>query len=152
MAFGAIGTTYSFKDLQGALQTVLSGTLLFGGTIGVGAITVTNDTEHGLTDTAADGTVMPTFAAGDAGKIMVECQQTSGVHQFLLAWYNTLKTSAMNGDVSNWASSSLYLRNIVDGSQHECIGVMPSKVPDKPYKAQGERITWTLVACNIQNL
>lgn len=149
----AVGTTYSYKDLSGALESpAVVAPLVFGGQIGCDTITVTNDTQHGTKDTAADGTVMPTFAAGDGGTVVIVCQQTSVVHQFLLAWLNVLKTQAMNGDVSNWANTRMLLRSAVGGSSHDVEGVMPNKIPDKSYAANGGKITWTLEACNIVSL
>jgi hypothetical protein len=145
-----IGTTYSYKDTAGAFDSPAVGApLVFGGQIGADTITVTNDTQHGTKDTAADGTVMPSFVAGDSGVVTIVCQQTSIVHKYLLAWLNILKTAAMNGDVSNWANTRMLLRNTLDGTAHDIEGVMPNKIPDKSYAANGQKITWTLEACNI---
>lgn len=148
-----IGTTYSYKDLSGAFESpALLAPLVFGGQVGCDTITVTNDTQHGTKDIAADGTVMPSFVAGDGGTVTIVCQQTSIVHKTLLAWLNILKTQSMHGDVSNWANSRMLLRNAVDGSTHDIEGIMPNKIPDKSYAANGQKITWTLEACNIVSL
>jgi hypothetical protein len=147
-----VGTTYSFKDLAGAIVSPVAGTLLFGGQIGVGSITVTNTTDHTAHDTAADGMVMPSFIAGDSGNIEIECQQTSEVHNFLVSWLNALKTAGMNGDVSNWASTVATFRNIVDGSQHQAFGISPQKIPDKSYAASGGRVRWMLPVCSLTSL
>lgn len=149
----AVGTTYSYKDLSGAMDSPAVGIpLVFGGQIGCDTITVTNDTQHGTKDIAADGTIMPTFVAGDGGTVTIVCQQTSIVHKYLLAWLNVLKTQAMNGDVSNWANTRMLLRSAIDGSSHDVEGIMPNKIPDKSYAANGQKITWTLEACNIVSL
>lgn len=149
----AIGTTYSYKDLSGAFTSPgVPAPLVFGGQIGMDSITITNDTEHGAKDVAADGLVMPSFVAGDGGVVTLVCQQTSLVHKYLLAWVNILKTAAMNGDLTNWANSSLLARNALDGSSHLVQGILPSKIADKSYQAQGQKITWTLYACNIVSL
>ena len=137
----AVGTTYSFKDLSGAFDNPLIALpLVFGGQVGCDTITVTNDTQHGTKETAADGTVMPSFVAGDSGTVTIVCLQTSIVHKYLLSWLNIVKTAAMNGDVSNWASGRMLLRNALDGSAHDVEGIMPNKIPDKSY---------ALEACNI---
>lgn len=149
----AIGTTYSYKDLSGAfIAPAVPLPLVFGGQIGCDTITVNNDTQHGTKDTAADGTVMPSFVAGDSGTVTIACQQTSFIHRYLLAWLNILKTEAMNGDSSNWANTRMLLVNSVDGSSHDVEGIMPNKIPDKSYAANGQKITWTLEACNIVSL
>jgi Protein of unknown function (DUF3277) len=95
--------------------------------------------------------VMPSYIAGDNGACTIMVQQTSILHLELLALYNLLKIAADNGDVSNWAASALSLRNTVDGSQHILRGVSFSKIPDKTYAAQGGKLTWVLMACDIQN-
>jgi hypothetical protein len=146
----AIGTTYSFKDLSGAFATPF-GNLTFGGQIGMGTVTVTNATDHTAHDLAADGTIMPSFVPGDGGTVTIECQQTSIVHKFLLDWLNSCKTASMNGDLSSWAASTLYLHNTLDGSTHNVGGISPVKSPDKVYAAQGAKITWTLQACDVTN-
>lgn len=147
-----VGTTYSFKALNGALTNPSIGVLIpFGGQIGIGQIVVANTTDHTTHDTAADGTVMPTFVAGDSGTVTIECQQTSIVHQLLLNWLNILKTSAMNGDLSNWANTSMLLIETTTGQTHNISGVSPNKAADKTYTAQGGKVTWTLPACNVVN-
>lgn len=147
-----VGTTYSYKDTTGAIVSPLAGTLVLGGQVGADTIVVVNDTQHGAKEQSADGLVMPVFVAGDGGVVTITCQQTSAVHKFFLSWLNLLKTAAMNGDISNWATTSLLLRNTLDGSAHEANGVMPNKIPDKSYAQQGTKIVWTLECCNLQSL
>lgn len=148
----AVGTTYSFKALNGAFTNPAIGTTIpFGGQIGTGKIVVANTTDHTSHDTAADGVVMPSFIAGDSGVITIECQQTSIVHQLLLIWLNTLKTAAMNNDLSNWATTSMLLIETTTGQTHVVNGISPQKAADKSYAASGGNVTWTLPACNVVN-
>ena len=148
-----LGTTYSFKDLVGALTNIVFGTTfpLSGGNLGFGSLTITMGTERTYHDVAADGTVMPTYAAGDNGDVVVEVQQTSPLHHALLDLYNQCITAANNDDVSGWASTELSFRTLLDGSTHIATGVSFAKIPDKPYHAQGQKITWRLMAANIFN-
>jgi hypothetical protein len=149
----AQSTTYSFKDLTGSIAFPLGiGTLLIGGQLGVGQIVFTNAAEHTSHDRAADGTIMPSFMAGDDGNIQIEVQQTSIAHKVLLSWLNTLKTAAMNDDVSNWATTTAFFRSLTDGSVHQASGISPMKVPDKTYAANGGKITWNLPCCSLINL
>jgi hypothetical protein len=106
----------------------------------------TDRTAH---DTAADGSVMVTYVAGDSGGATIEVQQTSDLHLYLLSWFNLVKTAADNGAVGPWAAGVLSLRNLEDGSVHTLTGVSPSKVPDKTYAAQGGRVTWSLMAARV---
>jgi hypothetical protein len=150
----AISTTYSFKDSAGSMTNpALAGApIVFAGEIGQGQFTISMHTERTVLDTAADSTVMPSYIAGDSGDIAIEVQQTSIIHKELLALYNLLKIAADSGDVSNWAASALSIRNTVDGSQHILTGVAFSKIPNKVYAAQGQRITWVLMAANVVNI
>lgn len=150
----SVGRTYSFKDLVGALTNGLFGISysITGGNVGVGSVTITMATERTTHDTAADGVVMPSYIAGDSGEVSIEVQQTSNLHHQLLLLYNLCVTAAEAGDVGGWAASVLSFRTIIDGSTHICGGVSFAKVPDKPYQAQGQKITWRLMAANIINL
>lgn len=148
----AVGTTYSFKDLSGAFTSPVAGAFIFSGEIGQGRVVVTNTTEHGLMETAPDGAVMPVYVAGDAATITIECQQTSTIHHFLLEWFNLCNTLAKGGDVSNWATAAVLLRNLVDGSSHTATGVSPQKVPDKTYNTNGTMVVWSLLCANLINL
>lgn len=146
-----MGKTYSFKDTSGSFTHPLTLPFLFAGQIGMHQANVVMSTEKTIHDTAADGTIMVSAIAGDGGQISLEMQQQSDLHAFLLSWYNIIKTAMLAGDVTNWATAAVLLRNIVDGSYHVCTGVSPSKIPDKAYAAQGQHITWTLMCADIQN-
>lgn len=145
-------STYSFKDTSGAFTHPIAGAFQFAGQIGMGQFSVSMSTEKSAHDLAADGTVMISAISGDNGNISIEVQQTSDLHRFLLGWYNTIKTLMDQGDTTTWASAKLTLRNIVDGSTHIAQGISPSKIPDKTYAAQGQRLTWVLMAADIQNV
>ena len=154
MSVGNIGVTYSFKDLVGALTNSIFGVSfsLTGGNVGLGQITISMANERTVHQVAADGTVMPNYIPGNNGTVAIEVQQTSSLHHELLALYNLAVLAADGDDVSGWASTSLSFRTLLDGSTHLCDGVSFSKVPDKPYHAQGSNVTWSLMAANIINL
>jgi hypothetical protein len=150
MGQGPVQTTYSFKDLTGVLQNVLLGISfqLSGGNLGTGQITIKNLTERLELETAADGTVMPSYIAGDSAEVTVECQQTSALHKALLQLYNQVTTAADLGDLSFVVATQLSVRTFLDGSGHFLQGVGFGKNPDKVYAAKGGNITWTLKACS----
>lgn len=148
-----VQTTYSFKDLTGVIDNtdLPSPFQIAGGNIGVGRLTirmVTQRTEH---DTAADGVVMPSYIPGASAEVTIEMQQTSALHHLLLSLYNQLVTEADVGDVGNWAGTTLSLRTILDGSGHYLSGVSFQKIPDKPYEAKGQNVSWILMAANCVN-
>lgn len=143
--------TYSFKDSTFAFAHPVANDFVSAGEVGLGQMTVTMAAERTTHDRAADGTIMPSYIAGDDGACSIEVQQTSEIHAFLLAWYNLIKTAANNGDVSNWATAVVTIRNLTDGGEHILSGVSPSKVPDKTYAAAGGKVTWVLMATDVQS-
>jgi hypothetical protein len=146
----AQSATYSFKDTSGAFTNpLLPAPIVFAGQIGMGRFVVNMHTPRSILDTAADGTIMPTYAAGNSGQISIEVQQTSILHALLLDLYNNLVLAGDAGDPSAWAAGQITLRNTAVGNQHVLTGVAFEKKPDKPYEAQGTRITWVLLACDV---
>lgn len=140
-------TTYSFEDLTGFIAHPLVAGYRFNGQ-GVGEVTVSMATEKSAHDVAADGSVMVSKILGDNGQVSLSCQQTSSLHKWLLAYYNAIKLAPTN----QWAAATILLRNASDGTSHMCNGVSPQKIPDKPYQAQGQRVTWVFMCADIQNL
>jgi hypothetical protein len=142
--------TYSFKSLSGAFTHPLVGSFVFAGKLGIGQITIGMAGEKTAHDRASDGAIMVSFISGDDGYATIEIQQTSLLHQFLVSWYNVIKTSADLGDPTNWATAALTMRSIVDGAEHELRGISPEKMADKGYAAQGGKVTWKLMAASVQ--
>ncbi len=140
-------TTYSFLDLSGALVHPSLGAYIFTGQ-GVGQVSVAMATERTTHNVGADGVVMVSKVAGHSGQIQIQCQQTSNVHKWLLAAENALYIA----NTDEWASITATLRNTSDGTSHVVTGMSFGKVPDKVYQAEGQMVTWTLFAANIQSL
>jgi hypothetical protein len=153
MPQGTVQTTYSFKDLTGVLDNPLldAPLQLVGGNIGLGTISIRMLTQRTELETAADGVVMPSYVPGQSAEITIEMQQTSALHHLLLSLYNLLTTAADGGDISSWAATVISLRTILDGSGHLLEGVGFQKIPDKPYAAKGQNVTWTLMAASATN-
>lgn len=149
----ATGKTYSFKSLVGVLTNSVFGVTipLTGGNIGVGSITVRMSTTRTTHDVAADGTVMPSYIAGANGEVDVTVQETSAIHSKLLSLYNLCILAADNDDVSGWAATSIAFTFLIDGTSHTLSGVSFDKIPDKPYEANGQKMTWKLLAADIVN-
>jgi hypothetical protein len=150
---GPVATTYSFRDLVGVLTSPFldSPLQIVGGNIGLGEISIrmlTTRTEH---EVGTDGVVMPSYIAGNNAEITIQMQQTSALHHALLAVYNAAVTAADNNDVSGWAAGTLSLRTILDGSGHVLQGLSFQKIPDKPYAARGQNVTWVLLSANAIN-
>jgi len=146
-----MATTYSFRNLTGAITHSLAGIFTFSGDQGAGQIIIHMATEKSTHDVAADGAVQVSFVAGDNGTLTLECQQTSELHAFLLGWYNVCKAAAKSGDASEWATGYMLLRDTLNDKSHVCKYISIQNIPDKTYAAQGGKITWTLMAGDIQN-
>ncbi len=139
--------TYNFLGTSGFFTNPgFPSDIIFGGQIGMKAFTITMHTDRSVLDTAADGLIMPSKMEGNSGSMNIEMQQTCILHQAFIDSYNALIIS----DPSNWAQGQITLRNPTLGLQHVLNGVMFLKKPDKPYQAQGSMITWSLLACDVQ--
>ena len=148
-----VGNTYSFKALTGVLTNPVFGVTLplTGGNIGAGKFTITMLTDRTAHDIAADGTVMPSYISANNGSLDVEVQESSVLHAALLNLYNQAVLAAEADDVSGWAATVVNFRMLTDGSQHTLSGVSFGKIPAKPYASAGEKVTWSLLAADVQN-
>lgn len=149
----SIGVCYAFKDLVGVISNPLFGFSfpLMGGNVGLGSVTIVMSTERTTHELSADGTVMPSYVAGDNGSISIEILQTSLLHHALLSLYNLCVTAAEAHDVTGWAATTMSFRTLLDGSHHILTGCSFGKIPDKPYHAAGQKITWSLLCADIVN-
>ena len=139
-------TTYSFADYN---ITVVSpiGTYSVQGN-GIGSATVTMATTKSVHSVGADGSVMTSKIAGDNGTVAIQVQQTSGLNTFMTKLYNTLKAAPS----SVWTSTQFLITNSVQKEVCTCIGCSPENLPEKPMQAEGQMITWTWLAQNIQQV
>lgn len=140
-------TTYSFGDVVAVLNFAGIIPLTITGQ-GAGSIDTTMTTEKTAHDVAADGSVMISKILGNNGSIALNIQQSSAAHKVLLLWYNYL----LSADSSQWANNQIVIRNNVLGETIIAEFVSPQKMPDKPYQAQGQHVTWNLMAANITQL
>jgi hypothetical protein len=140
--------------LVGVLKNSIVGVVipLTGGNIGLGGITIRMTTSRTVHDVAADGTVMPSYVAGANGEVDIEVQETSILHKALLILYNALVLQADLYDILGWAATSISFALLIDGSVHTLTGVSFDKIPDKPYQAAGQKITWKLMAASITSV
>lgn len=142
---------YSFRDLQVAIIDPFAGSFSFSGEQGAGTFSISMTTEKVVLVTAADGAVMGSFIVGDSGTVRIECQQTSAIHKFFLAAMNGRTAQAKSGSVVNVFGTTLSARNATTNTTHVLSGVSPTKIPDVPYGAQGQSVTWILASADIQN-
>jgi hypothetical protein len=137
-------TTYSFEDVTGSFTHPSVGSASTTGA-GLGTIVISMAGDKTAHDKASDGTVMISKLAGKNGTIAVTMQQTSDLNKYLLKWYNYID----NADASEFALMNLMIKSKNLGDSTVCTGVTPQKLSDRPYQAQGQMITWNLMAAEI---
>ena len=140
-------TAYSFNDLNGVIYQEEYGDYAFVGQ-GIGNVIVSMASDKTIHDLGADGSVMVSKMPGNNGTITINVQQTSETHRWLLGLYNYL----LNANTDQWAGISCTLRNVIDGTSHVARGMSFQKAPDKQYQAQGQQVSWVLMAADIQHL
>ena len=140
-------TTFSFKQLTGFIS--LGGmSYAFTGGEGLGGITFTPLTEKTTHNRAADGTIMPNFIAGDNADVVIEVQQTSAFHQFMMNAFNVLNAAGGVG----WADGAGSFRHMVTGNSYIATGLSFKQDASEPYHVEGEMITWNLMACEYHSM
>jgi hypothetical protein len=144
-----VSTIYSFKDTVTSIVSPAAGSFLATGQVGIGHLIVSYTIERTVQDMSADGNCMISYVSGSNGHLGVEVQQTSALNNYLVSWFNILTTAADADDVSNWASTTILITSLLDGTTHSLTGVSPGKIPDKTYGPQGARLNWTLMAGNV---
>lgn len=136
--------TYSFEDVTCSLNHSAVGAASTTGA-GMGSITVSMAGDRTAHDIAADGTVMISKLANKNGTIALAIQQTSELNKYLLRWYNYIDSAK----ASEWAGMNITIKSNNLGDITTCTGVSPQKLADRPYQAQGQQITWTLMCAEI---
>lgn len=136
---------YSFEDVSVVFSHPNVGQFIASGE-GLGSITTDMTTDRTTHEVAADGTVMVSKIKARNGTVSVVTQQTSSLHQWLVKFYNYLETA----DSSEWARGKIIIRTPAMKELETCTGVSPTKLPSNPRQAQGQNLTWSLMAADIQ--
>lgn len=138
-------STYSFEDVGVTISHPNVGQTVANGQ-GIGSLNITMATERTNHEVAADGAVMISKIKGRNGTLALAIQQTSTLNAWLMKWYNYLETAP----ASQWAKTIIIIRAPQMGETTTCSFVSPQKLPDKPYQAQGQTVTWNLMSADIQ--
>ncbi|WP_289141551.1 phage protein [uncultured Brevibacillus sp.] len=137
-------TTYSFADVAGVISHSAVGQYVATGE-GTGSISVSMTTDRSAHDVAADGFVMVSKIKGRNGTLTISVQQTSALNKWLLKLYNYLEQAP----TSEWAGVSITLRSSTMQDLIRATGVSFQKLPDKPFQAQGQQVSWVFMAADI---
>lgn len=138
--------TYSFGDVNIVISHPQVGQKVINGE-GIGNISFDMTTEKTVHDVAADGRIMVSKVPGINGTITIAIQQVSSLHHWLIGWYNHVLISP----TSEWALAQLTLRSPVMGDSISAFGISPQKMATRPFQAQGQLVTWTLMSTAIHH-
>ncbi|MGO4496422.1 phage protein [Paenibacillus sp. 2RAB27] len=138
-------STYSFSDSTVVFSHALFGQYVANGT-GLGGITTAMSTDRSAQDVSADGSVMVSKIKARNGTASVSTQQTSELNHWLTRLYNYLEIAPTD----QWASMVITIRAPRMREQETLTGVSFQKLPDVPRQAQGQQITWLLMAADVQ--
>ncbi len=139
-------TVYSFSDLTGVIYHPLMGNYAFTGQ-GVGQITIEMDNDMTSHDFGVDGSNIISRISVYSGKMIIQCQQMSNIHNWLMATFNAVKMA----DPVEWARMSSMIRRISDGNVNYVTGISFERVPPKVYQAEGQMVDWVLWAGDIRD-
>lgn len=143
---GGEQTTYSFLDSSIIISHPSYGPHILNGE-SIGQLTIDMAGDVTIHDVASDGSVMISKIAQNNGSITIEIQQTSSGYKYLLGLYNYLK----GAPTEEWALTDIKCRNIADGTSHTLTGVSPQKKPTKVYSKQGQNVSFSWMAANIDS-
>lgn len=141
--------TWSFQDISCVINHPDIGQLETNGQ-GVGSISTSNTNVNTIHDLGADGTVMVSKVKANNGMVSITVQQTSTIHNWLLQWYNYIRTAP----AKYWAEATITIRNTNQfvSETTQCTGVSPEKRADRGYQAQGQMVTWNLMCADITEI
>lgn len=139
-------TVYSFKDYNINIVGLIGSYSTMGE--GLGSLTVTMTTAKSAHSVGADGSVMTSKIAGDNGTLAITCQQTSALNTWLVKLYN----ACMIAPSSAWTSTQILVTNNVQKEVLTAIGCSFEKLADRPMQAEGQMITWNILAQNVTQL
>ena len=113
----------------------------------VGSITLSRANDVTAHDLSADGSVMVSKIKAKNGTVAISTPQSSPLNAFLSKLYNYCEVAPSR----EWARATIILRHLTLGEGTVCTGVSFQKRADKAYQAQGQQVTWNLMAANIDD-
>jgi len=135
---------YSFLDTTTVFSHPAYGQYIASGA-GIGTATISMATDRSVQDVAADGNIMTSKVEGENGSMALAIQQTSGLHKWLLGLYNYLRSAP----ASEWNQLTVTLDAAVMGDQNQLNNCSLQKRADRVYQAQGQLLTWTILAESV---
>lgn len=139
--------TYSFTDTICNIEHPSVGAASTEGQ-GLGSIKVAYANDKAGHSIGADGTVMITKKAGKSGSVVIQCQQTSQLNDYMVKLYNFQESSS----TSEFASTNLRINNTNLGRSHTCTGCTIQKFADDEYNENGSMRSWTMLCAEVTSV
>ena len=138
-------SVYSLADTHAVLShpNVGDGNLHRGGS---GKIVVSRSGDLSSHTTTADGYVVVNRMKSENGTITIEVPQNSEADAFLRRWANYLQNVQ---DSTEFARSTLVIKDTAGGLLITATGVTPQKIPDRTWDRTSTNVTYTLLAAAI---
>lgn len=135
---------YSFNDIAVSFNHPVVGSYSAIGE-GIGDITIQYAADRTTHEVGADGYVMISKIKNRTGQINLNVLQVSGLNDYLQRWWRYIETAP----ASDYADMVITLRGINGGDNTVLTGVAPKKPADRPYQAQGQTVSWELMAADV---
>ena len=140
---------YSFSAIQLSLSHPIAGTFVSNGAQANGGITIAPLVDHTTQEVTPDGATITSYHPGKNCTLTIQTQQIADLDEFLIGWHNGCATAADAGDLSNYATMTALVVDTNSGKTHTMQGIAPSKIPDTPYGAQAQMVSWILKASSL---
>ena len=137
-------SVYSFNDIAISLNHPSVGAYSAVGE-GIGDVTISYAADRTAHDVSSDGYVMVSKIKNRSGNITLNVLQVYGFNDYLYKWWNYIEQAP----ASEYADMTITLRSISGTDNIVLTGVAPQKPADKPFQAQGQTVSWTLMAADI---
>lgn len=133
-------TTYSFLSVTAAISGPNGSFVLSNGNSEGGISTAMKEDKNSQT-IGADGSVMNSLHAGNAGTVTIRLLKTSPVNAQLSAMYDADKS-----DPTAWGQNVITIRDVARGDHVTCSQAAFKKFPDETWDKEGPALEWTLDA------
>lgn len=139
--------TYSFADTTLTINHPSYGSYsAYGSGLGNVQISMANDvTTH---EVSADTAVVVSKSVKRNGTVTIDVAQSSGFNEWITAWANYIEQAP----TSEFANTTMVIRNTSTGRTYTCIGVTHQKKADESYQSTSQNRSWTLMCADIDQV
>ena len=133
------GTTVTFNHPQYGVYSAYGS--------GIGDLTVAFQDEVSSTEVASDLSVVISRHVKKRGNITLNILQSSDFNNWIKGWANYLE----NADVSQFADTTITIKNRTTGDTYYCTGCIHDRIADQRFTSEAGNRTWTIHCADISN-